>query len=66
MQEWTEWYDRINNSFNIRLNTYIHMGIVQTCGHRDWEDCECDGMKFAGKSLVQTYREKGWKLSDHS
>ena len=68
--EWTQKLYRVNNSFNIKLNTYVHKGIVMACGHYDWEDCEiakgCEVMKYTGQPLNKVYRDKGWKLSDHS
>lgn len=65
MFEWTQAMYRLMNSFNVKLNTYVLNGIVQGCGHCEWEDCECEAMKFAGQSLSKVYRAKGWKLSDH-
>lgn len=55
----------LHNRFNRNLNTYVLDGIVQTCGHRDYEDCECDGMRYAGMTLMQAYAEKGLTLDDH-
>jgi hypothetical protein len=55
----------LNNRFNRQLDTYVLNGIVQTCGHRDYEDCECDGMKYAGKTLKFAYEKKGLRLEDH-
>lgn len=53
------------NRFNIQLNTYVLNGIVQTCGHRYYEDCECDGRKFAGLKVREAYKKKGLKIEDH-
>ena len=65
MKEWTKEHYALNNRFNRNLNTYVLNGIVQTCGHRDWEECECDGMRFAGMTLKEAYRKKGLRINDH-
>ncbi len=66
MNSWIENYYHLNNRFNRLLGTYILNGIVQTCGHREWEDCGCLGMKYAGKSMLHAYKNEGWEVEDHT
>ena len=62
--------NNLHNRFNIQLKTYVHNGIVQTCGHRDWEECEwekgCEVKQYAGMRLRDAYRKKGLKIEDHN
>ena len=65
MNSWMKSYYLLHNRFNRLLNTYVVNGIVQTCGHSEWEECECDGRIYKGKHLRDAYRSKGLDVEDH-